>query len=114
MYASLSAVALRVLAARGGRDNGGTRAPRMGWLHDWFANDPWIAWPVAVLVGVLLVFVLIGRLIFKTIGDVPWWARLGLLGAVFLWWRKRRQPDAGSVPVDPAQWIDLRDYRTRE
>lgn len=119
MDLSLPSAATTFLAGRGARRGGGgdgTHPSRTGWLHDWFANDPWVAWPVAVLVGILLVFVLIGRLIFKAVGDVPWWARLGLVGALFVWWRRRKHPQSGSQTQwgDPAKWVDLRDYRTPE
>lgn len=91
-------------------------ASHTSWLHDWFAHDPWIAWPVAGLAAILLVLLLAGRLIFRTIGgaiaDVPWWARLGLIGAIFLWWRKGRTAAGPAqthpAQTDPAQWIDLR------
>ncbi|MEY9860064.1 hypothetical protein ABH935_005700 [Catenulispora sp. GAS73] len=86
----------------------GQLAPHTGWLHDWFAHDPWIAWPVAGLAAIVLVLLLVGRLVFRVVRNMPWWAPLGLIGTAFVWWRRRRKT-VDTTRTEPTQWIDLRD-----
>jgi membrane associated rhomboid family serine protease len=74
-----------------------------GSFHHFFTSHPGLAWTV---VGLLVVFVLlssVGKLLGRVFEGTPWWARIGLVGAVVYAWRKHR-----TDPIDRRQETPFR------
>jgi len=87
MNYALAAVVTRLPAAGRGRRRG---LHHHALFHDAFTSHPWLAWTAVGLLLAVAVLGSVGKVITTVFRGTPWWARLGLVGALVYAWHRRR------------------------